>query len=164
MIPGAILLSELTAAGLALAAEGDRLVVTPATRLTDATRQAIRAHKVELVVALMLARLRDVYGERAAIIEYDGKVSRPEAERVAFETVIALWLNDVSNAAPLAGAGQCAACAGPLGDDAVPVLRPGGGHTELHRRCVMAWLKRRRAEAAAALEAVGIPWPAGWTP
>jgi len=121
---------------------------------------AVAARPLEVEVE----QLRHDYQERAGIAEHDGRICRPDAEKLAFETALIGWLNNPAHAAPMPVEGHCAACAGPLGDDAVPVLRPGGGHTELHGRCVMAWLKRRRAEAAAALEAVGIPWPAGWTP
>jgi len=158
------LLDELKGAGFALVVEGDKLIVAPANRLTDATRSAIRAHKSALLAALEAEQLRHDYDERAGIAEHDGGLCRPDAEKMAFETALIGWLNNPAHAAPMPVEGHCAACADPLGDDAVPVLRPGGGHSWLDGRCTLAWLKRRRVEAAAALEAVGIPRPAGWTP
>jgi hypothetical protein len=46
------LLEALAVAGLAVTTEGDRLVVTPAGRLTDELRQAIRALKPDLLAEL----------------------------------------------------------------------------------------------------------------
>lgn len=46
------LLQHLSAAGLSLQADGDRLTVTPRERLTDPLRDAIKAHKAELIAAL----------------------------------------------------------------------------------------------------------------
>lgn len=46
------LLQHLNTAGLSLQADGDRLTVTPRERLTDPLRDAIKAHKAELIAAL----------------------------------------------------------------------------------------------------------------
>lgn len=46
------LLSDLTAAGFALAADGDKVVIRPASKLTDEVRAAIRAAKPALLVLL----------------------------------------------------------------------------------------------------------------
>ncbi|MBM3566049.1 MAG: hypothetical protein FJX42_08055 [Alphaproteobacteria bacterium] len=46
------LLAQLSEAGLSLVADGDRLRVAPANRLTADLRQAIRSHKPELLAAL----------------------------------------------------------------------------------------------------------------
>jgi hypothetical protein len=87
------ILADLTAAGLALRAEGERLIVTPGHRITRPVRDLIRRHKPEL-----LALVRDTPGpmtpydreaivettaERAAIMEHDGGLPRPQAEALA---------------------------------------------------------------------------------
>ena len=46
------LLQTLAAAGLTVTADGDRLVVTPAARITDELRAAIRAWKLDLLAEL----------------------------------------------------------------------------------------------------------------
>ena len=46
------LLADLTGAGLSVTADGDRLVIHPASRLTDEMRSALRAAKSELLMLL----------------------------------------------------------------------------------------------------------------
>ena len=46
------LLAELAEAGLSLATEGDRLVIWPASKLTDPMRNALREAKPELLALL----------------------------------------------------------------------------------------------------------------
>ncbi len=46
------LLADLRAAGFSLVAEGDRLLVSPASRLTDELRRTIREHKPDLLACL----------------------------------------------------------------------------------------------------------------
>ena len=46
------LLADLTAAGLSVTAEGDRLVIRPASKLTDPMRAALRDAKPELIALL----------------------------------------------------------------------------------------------------------------
>jgi hypothetical protein len=164
MAAGAALLSELNRAGFILAAEGERLFVTPAARLTAADREAIRAHKRELLAALLLEGLRDEYEERAGIVEYDGGQPRTAAERLAFEAALAEWLNDDASLPPLPPAGVCPSCTRPLAGDAVPLLRPGAGHLWLHAGCTAMWLRQRKGAGAAALAGAGIATPPGWTP
>lgn len=53
------LLGELMAAGLSLTIDGDRLIVTPRDRLTDAMRDGIRAHKPDLLALLVPAPADD---------------------------------------------------------------------------------------------------------
>lgn len=85
------LLETFTAAGLAVSLTPDyRLMVTPAKALTDDLRASIKAHKAVLVDYLSRTAANDpseaeleAQEERAAIIEYDGRLSRTEAERLA---------------------------------------------------------------------------------
>ena len=97
------------------------------------------------------------YGERAAVLEYDGELDRPEAERQAFEATIIHWMNlsppqnlDDDHCA------QCESPVGRIGNDAVPFLTGGGGHVWLHHGCHANWMARRRHEATEALNAMGI--------
>lgn len=63
------------------------LAVSPASKLTDAHRNALREHKEEIVKALVEpsklpgnAFDREAFEERAAIMEHDGGMSRTDAE------------------------------------------------------------------------------------
>ena len=100
---------------------------------------------------------RALHDERGAILQYDGKLDRAEAERQAFEATITHWLN----AHPPEGLDPdiCAACGHPVGEigtDAVPFLTGGGEHVWLHHGCHGPWMAKRRAEAKKALMAMGV--------
>jgi hypothetical protein len=64
------------------------LAVRPASKLTDAHRQALRDHKAEIVDALNSPAPvhdfdREAFEERAAIMEHDGGMGRADAEAAA---------------------------------------------------------------------------------
>ena len=96
----------------------------------------------------------DHYEERAAIIEHDGELPRPEAERQAVADCIDHWLT-LHPPEPTSDNDGCVHCGADLGDDGVPVLA-GSGHTWLHSRCHHDWLAGRRRQAAEALQAMGV--------
>ena len=52
-------LATLTDMGLTLEADGERLIVQPASKLTDDTRALIRDHKAELIAEIERNRRRD---------------------------------------------------------------------------------------------------------
>ena len=93
-------IQSIKAAGFTLKLRNDKLVVIPASQLSDAQRAFIRAHKAALVAALAQptpaenlrkptvrdpADLEEWFEERAAILEFEAGFSRDEAERLAFE-------------------------------------------------------------------------------
>ena len=107
-----LLLTDLDRLGVELLADGDRLRFRPRTVVDSQMRRRMARHKEGLIEALsddgpveapvrwaqrasaLLATvadaerrvaLRDLFEERAAICEHDGKLSRAEAEQVAFE-------------------------------------------------------------------------------
>ena len=97
----------------------------------------------------------DYYEERAAIAEFDGGLSRPEAEAQTWECCLSSWLN--TNPSPETSDGVCAKCGGPLGDhDSIPIARPDGGATWLHESCHEMWMEERRRQAETALCEMGI--------
>ena len=103
---------------------------------------------------------RDRFEERCAIIEYDGGVSRSEAETQAWECTVIQWMNET----PPKGIDddRCASCGHHIGDvgrDAVPFLSGGGGHVWLHHGCHPTWMTRRRSDAEKALTAMGVTSP-----
>jgi hypothetical protein len=104
---------------------------------------------------------RDLYEERAAILEHDHELPRDRAERLAFEGCVADWLN--ANPPP-ATFDHCVCCGDPLpadGGDAVPLLRGGktGARSWVRLPHLEGWLRRRRAEAVEALAAAGLGEP-----
>jgi hypothetical protein len=80
------LLQHLRGAGFKLDVAGNKLMVAPAGALTDDYRQAIRDHKAALL-ALLAGEADDAeheaFEERAAIMQFDGGLSRADAETEA---------------------------------------------------------------------------------
>lgn len=98
---------------------------------------------------------RAYHDERAAIREYDGAMSRAEAEALAIEDCVVAWLDHDHAATP---AGVCAHC----GHDGrhETVLSYGterAGHAWLHGRCWPAWYDEKKQRAREALARMGIP-------
>ena len=96
------------------------------------------------------------YDERAAIAEYDGGLSRGDAEREAFKACIVEWLrrNPV-----LSQPGACAHCGAPETPGSgvvVPFGTDTNGHTWLHHACWRAWSAEQWAAATVALAGLGI--------
>ncbi|HWQ39360.1 MAG TPA: hypothetical protein VNM24_12260 [Burkholderiales bacterium] len=90
------LLNLLVDLGFRIWVESDRLMIAPRDRLTDELRSLIRAHRGEILAALgapamippdRAEALREAYEERAAIMEYDGSLTRGDAERGAWALV-----------------------------------------------------------------------------
>ena len=98
---------------------------------------------------------RGHYSERAAIIEFDGELPRPEAKRLALDDTVSQWLTQHPPPATDDAAG-CVHCGAVLDDAAVPVLAGDSGHTWLHGRCHHDWLAERRGLAAEALREMGV--------
>lgn len=94
------ILSRLHEQGFQVTAEGDRLQVRPASRVTDELRSVLRAHKPQLLQALsgMAAELdadaREYIAERQAIGEIDGGLSPDEAARMATARIYQFRLTD----------------------------------------------------------------------
>lgn len=83
------LLLLVRAAGFTLDLVDGKLLVTPASMLTDELRAALRASKPEVLALLAAEREADAeaYAERAAMMEFDGGLSRAEAEVAARQCV-----------------------------------------------------------------------------
>jgi len=115
-------------AGVCLRIVGDNLRVRASSRPPEALLDDIRSHKAEIIAWL--------------------GVQSYEARQVE-------WLN--SNPAP-SMSDCCAHCA--AFEEAYDPLLPFGlastGHAWLHSRCWPAWAESRKAEAAAALAAMGV--------
>ena len=83
------LLQDMLAAGFELDVADGKLLVTPASMLTDELRAALRACKPEVLALLAAEREADAeaFDERAAIMEFDGGLPRAEAEAAARQCV-----------------------------------------------------------------------------
>ena len=163
---GAAILRAARAAGLDLRIDGDGLVLQAHAPPPPEILDALARHKQEIIDLLRPGRdgwsaedWQAHFDERAGIAEFDGGLPRPDAEARAFECCVVEWMNRSFERSP---PGRCLACVG--GDHALDVLVPHGieptGHVWLHSRCWPAWHAGRRAEAVAALKAMGIVPPA----
>lgn len=73
------LFKEIIGCGLTIKAIGGNLHIWPRHLITENIRQSVRVMKESLLAFV------EAYEERAAIMEYDGGMSRDEAEAVAFK-------------------------------------------------------------------------------
>jgi hypothetical protein len=76
------LVRRLEREGFRFVLDAGRLQVGPASRLNPVDRQALQAHRTELIQALE-DDARYLAEERAGIFEYDAGLPRDEAERRA---------------------------------------------------------------------------------
>ena len=98
------------------------------------------------------------FDERAGIAEFDGGLPRKEAEARAFASCVVEWLNrNFVRSSP----GGCLSCgeAEYHHDPLLPFGTEPTGHAWLHSRCWPAWHSARKADAIAALAAMGIAPP-----
>jgi hypothetical protein len=158
------------AAGIDLAIDEDDLVLDAASEPPSAVLNMLRQHKagvVELLRRGLRVRYcrwsaeewRAFFDERAGIAEFDSGLSRAEAEVSAFTHCVAEWLNHNSVHSPPGhcfACGSCEASHNPL----LPVGIGSAGEVWLHSGCCSAWYAGRKAEAVAALAAMGIKAPA----
>ena len=153
-------LKAARAAGIDLAVDGDALALRAATAPLAAVLDALFRHKAEIIA--LLRRGRDgwsaedwqvYFDERAGIAEFDGGLSRAEAEARAFECCVAEWLN---RNPVCSSPGRCLECGGK--ENAWDKLLPYGaeptGHAWLHSGCWETWHANRKAKAGAALSLI----------
>jgi hypothetical protein len=149
-------------AGIQLGIDGDDLVLEASAPPPAAVLDALSRHKAEIVVLLHTGRdgwsaedWQVFFDERAGIVEFDGGKPRPEAEAQAFAYCVVEWLNRNPEHSP---AGRCLQCGDRehVHDPLLPYGVETTGHAWLHGRCWPAWYARRKAEAVAALAAMGI--------
>ncbi len=117
------ILAEFEAQGVELVVDGDKLRWRgPKLVMTPDAIETLKRHKAELIEALQTPSIDD-FGERAAIAEYDGGLTRDEAERLAaneqgFDSVddyarafVAGWSAEIGRAAPHAASDFARQCA-----------------------------------------------------
>jgi hypothetical protein len=159
-------LNAARAAGVKLALDGDHLVLSAASAPPAAVLDVLSRYKAEIVSFLRPGGDRwsaddwlTYFDERAGIIEFDGGLPRPEAEAQAFGCCVVEWLNRNPVRSP---SGRCLACGNRdhHHDPLLPYGTEPRGHVWLHGRCWPVWYAGRKAEAEAALVAMGIGTPA----
>jgi hypothetical protein len=150
-------------AGIRIGIDGDALILGAETAPPPGVLELLARHKAQVIALLRSGRdgwsgedWRAYFDERAAIAEFDGGLSRDEAEARAFACCVAEWLNRNSVRSP---PGRCLGC-GEAEHGQDPLLPFGTevtGVAWLHSRCWAAWHASRKAEARAALSTFGIP-------
>lgn len=161
----AVLIAEAQAAGVRLyVVDGGGLKWTSATPPPADLLARLRENKPLLIRALEAIdhrvdgdhrdgdaeRWRDLFEERAAVREFDGGLSRADAEAAALGDLAATWRAEN----PLAAndGRECAFCGGP--GPCTPVLAGEGGRAWLHRDCWEPMNAGREQDALAAVQAL----------
>jgi hypothetical protein len=156
-------LKTARAAGIGLRVDGDALMLEAAAAPPRAVLDLLSHHKAAIVALLRPANdgwsaddWLAFFFERAGIAGFDGGVARNKAEASAFACCIVEWLDrHPAHSLP----GRCVGCgrAEQAHDPLLPFGTESRGHAWLHSRCWPAWHSARKAEAIAALAAMGIP-------
>jgi hypothetical protein len=155
-------LKAARASGVELLLDGDDLVLEAIAPPPAEILEQLARHKPAIVALLRPGRdgwsaedWQVFFDERAETAELVGGLPRSEAEACAFASCVVEWLNRNLVRSP---PGRCLACGG--GDHRHNALLPHGvephGHAWLHSRCWPTWHSARKADAIAALAAMGI--------
>jgi hypothetical protein len=155
-------LKAARAAGIKLAINGNDLLLEAASEPPAVVLEELSRHKAEIVAVLRPGRdgwsaedWRSFFEKRAAITEFDGGLSRTEAEARAVACCIVEWLN--RNPTPSAP-GRCVWCGQAESRDpaVLPYGTEPGTHIWLHAECWPAWQEVRRSQATEALMRMGV--------
>jgi hypothetical protein len=153
------------AANVSITLDGNDLLLEAGCAPPPELLEMISRYKGD-VIALLRARPGDwtvadwkaFFNERAGIAEYDGGLSRHEAEAVAFEHCVEEWLRRH----PVRSSPRVCLGCGRVEDERGIVMPFGtetSGHVWLHSDCWPAWYHERMAEAVAVLRTMGIMAP-----
>ena len=71
---------QLRSAGFRLDAADNKLFVVPASKLSEVHRANVHAHVGELLQLIDAEYAREAFEERAGIMEFDGGMTRSDAE------------------------------------------------------------------------------------
>lgn len=147
-------------AGIAVLLDGDDLVPEAAAQPSAAILDLLSRHKPEIMALLRPGQdgwsaddWQLFFDERVGIAEFDGGLSRAEAEARAFACCVAEWLSRNPHSPP----GRCCSCGGyePSHYRLLPIAIGSAGEVWLHRGCSSARYAGRKAEAIAALATMG---------
>jgi hypothetical protein len=160
-------LRAAVAAGVAIAVDGNDLVLEAVSIPPPDVLNALLRHKPDILALLRprqdgwsAADWHVFFEERAGIAEFDGALPRSDAEAQAFTCCVVKWLNRNPACSP---SGRCLGCGNPAHshDPLMPYGVESTGYAWLHLRCWEAWQAARKREAVAALTAMGIREPTG---
>jgi hypothetical protein len=152
-------------ASIELGVDGEDLVLTASVPPPGAVIDLLARFKTEVLALLRptgdgwsAEDWRVFFDERAGMGEFDGGLSRAEAEAHAFACCVTEWLNHNPAYSP---AGHCLGCGNPeyAHDSLLPFGAESTGHAWLHSHCWPTWHEVRKAEAVTALAAMGISLP-----
>jgi len=153
---GLNLVHEACTAGLVLTREGDELVIRGPKSAAPLARRLLD-HKAEVLLVLDGERAPDHPGawhdfleERAALRQYDGRYSRGDAERLAWEELECHWHRLCGERVPR---NLCAGCLRPIDTGEALDLDDG---CRVHLACVTRYGRRWREAAARALATLGL--------
>ena len=155
-------LKAARAVGIHLEVDGDDLLLEAPAPPPSVILQVLSQHKAEIVAVLRpgpdgwsAEDWQAFFDERAGIMEFDGRLSRTEAEAQALACCIVEWLN--RNPTPSAP-GRCAWCGQAESRHAVvlPYGTEPGTHAWLHAECWPAWQEVRRSQATETLMRMGV--------
>lgn len=152
-------------AGVGVRIESDGLTLEAAAPPPTEIMEQLASHKAAIIALLRPGpdgwSAEDwiaFFDERAGIAEFDGGMSRRDAEAHAFACCVVEWLNrNPARSMPdrCLGCGQTELAQDPL----LPFGTEYIGHAWLHTHCWPAWRSRREAEAVAILATMGILRP-----
>ena len=152
-------LKAARAVGIHLEVGGNDLLLKAASEPPAVVLDELSRHKAEIVAVLRPGRdgwsaedWQAFFDERAGIMEFDGRLSRTEAEAQALASCIVEWLN--RNPTPSAP-GRCVWC-GQADAAVLPYGTEPGTHIWLHAECRPAWHQVRRSQATEALMRMGV--------
>lgn len=157
-------LKAARATGIRLGIDGDALTLEAATAPPPTVIDLLARHKVGILALLRPAN--DGWSGEDWLAFFDERTGGAaihgltgiEAEARAFDCCVVEWLNRNPVRSP---SGRCLGC-GQVEHSHDPLLPFGTeptGHAWLHSRCWPAWHAARKAEAVAALAAIGIEQP-----
>jgi hypothetical protein len=158
----ALALKSARAVGIDVRVDGENLELQALAQPPQEVLELLSLHKTDILRLLRPTNdgwspedWQVFFDERAAILEFDGRVPRSEAELRAFAYCLTEWINRNPTPSP---PGRCQACGGgerpcdpllPLGTDTT-------GHAWVHRACLPEWYGASEARAIAALNSMGI--------
>ncbi len=149
-------------AGVRIGIDGDALTLDAASAPPAAVLDLLARYKAQVIALLRPGGdgwsgedWRAFFEERAGIAEFDGGLSRDQAEARALACCVAEWLNRNPVCLP---PGRCPGCGGTERSDDT-LLRfstEEAGQGWLHSRCWDAWHASLNAEAIAVLADFGV--------
>jgi len=169
---GLNLLREARAVGLAVRAEGDRLVIR-GPRQAEPVARKLLAHKYDVLPLLARchglskddpADWQDWYEERAAMRQFEAGYEKAIAERLAYAEAVEAWCE---RHAAVHDPARCAGCGKLLAEEAL--LLADGARVHFPRGdgqfdCLIAHGLTRQGRAAEALARLGLAPPSSWRP